>query len=119
MLHVPLVARHKPMPLEEFISLPVHFNFFPNISVIPKFGPKNLNAVGHTKALQTLSSFDLQNSFHLGKTFFSKGKRVLQTDLSNSYMGSLFTASVNTMKQKCNFQIPNAKEKIFSSENSP
>jgi hypothetical protein len=23
------------------------------------------------------------------------------------------------MKQKCNFQIPNAKEKIFSSENSP
>jgi hypothetical protein len=86
--------------------------------MIPKFGPKNLIAVGHTKAFRTLSSSDLQTPFHLGKTFFCKGKKVLQMDLAESYMGSIFTASANTMKQKCNFQIPNAKEKIFSSENS-
>jgi len=71
------------LPLYEFISLPIYFNFSSNVSVIPDVGKQDLIAIGNTEAFQTLSSSDLANCKRLGKTFFWEGCQVLQTNIVN------------------------------------
>jgi hypothetical protein len=49
-LHVPFVETENLLPLYEFISLPIYFNFSSNVSVIPDIGKSDLIAIGNTKA---------------------------------------------------------------------
>jgi hypothetical protein len=72
-LHVPFVEAKNLLPLYEFISLPIYFNFFPNVSVILDVGKIDLITIGNTEAFQTLSISDLANCKHLGETFFCEG----------------------------------------------
>jgi hypothetical protein len=60
-LHVPYVETENLLPLYEFISLPIYFNFSSNVSVVPDVGKQDLIAIGNTEAFQTLSSSDLAN----------------------------------------------------------
>jgi hypothetical protein len=72
-LHVPYVETEN--------LLPLYFNFSSNVSIIPDIGKQDLIAIGNTEAFQTLSSSDLANCKHLGKTFFCDGCSVLQTNI--------------------------------------
>ncbi len=48
-LHIPFVKNNNLLPLYEFVSLPIHFNFSAKVSVIPEVGQNNLIAMRLTK----------------------------------------------------------------------
>jgi hypothetical protein len=113
-LHVRYVETKNLLPPYEFISLPIYFNFSSNVSVIPDIGKQDLIAIGNTEAFQTLSSSDLANCKHLGKTFFCEGCSVLQTNIVDDCLGSLYLGSATLIKHNCKFRIDNTREKIYS-----
>jgi len=100
--------------LYEFVSLPIHFNFSANISVVPDVGWADLIAVGYTETFQTLSSSDLAGCRRLGQTFFCEGRSVLKTNLVHDCLGSLFLGTATLIKANCKFRISDTREKIFS-----
>jgi len=142
-LHVPYVETENLLLLYEFISLPIYFNFSSNVSVLPDVGKQDLIAIGNTEAFQTLSSSDLANCKRMGKTFFCEGRSVLQTNIVNDCLGSLYLGSSTLIKNNCNiynilvaavgslylgsstliknnckFRIPTTREKIYSLGNN-
>jgi hypothetical protein len=112
-LHVPYVETENLLPLYEFISLPIYFNFSSNVSVILDVGKQDLIAIGNTEAFQTLSSSDLANCKCLGKTFFCEGRSVLQTNIVNDCLGSLYLGNSTLIKNNCKFRINSTREKIY------
>jgi hypothetical protein len=96
-LHVQYVETENLLPVYEFISLPIYFNFSSNVSVIPDVGKQDLIAIGNTEAFQTLSSSDLANCKRLGKTFFSEGHSILQTNIVDDCLGSLYLGSATLL----------------------
>jgi len=118
-LHVPMVANSNLLNLYEFLPLPIHFNFAANISITPDVGQTNLLAIGHSQSFQAISSTDLHACLHLGDTFFCKGRKVMETDLKRSCLGSLYMANSQSIQTHCRFKIAEAREKIFElSENT-
>jgi hypothetical protein len=117
-LHVPFVEAEQLLPLYEFISLPIHFNFSANISVVPDVGRANLIAIGDTETFQTLSSSDLAGCRRLGQTFFCEGRSILKTNLIHDCHGSLFLGTAMLIKANCKFRISDTLEKIFSLGNN-
>jgi len=117
-LHVPFVEAEQLLSLYEFVSLPIHFNFSANISVVPDVGRANLIAIGDTETFQTLSSSDLAGCRRLGQTFFCKGCSVLKTNLVHDCFGSLFLGMATLIKANCKFRISDTQEKIFSLGNN-
>jgi len=100
--HIPLVSNANLLELYEFLPLPIHFNFSQNISVTPDVRQDNLLAIGHSKSFQTISSTDLHSCLHLGDTFFCKGRRVMETSLQKSCLGSLYLANAEDLEiQSC------------------
>jgi hypothetical protein len=53
-LHVPFVGADHLLTLYKFVSLPIHFNFSANISVVTEVGRADLIAIGDTNSFQTL-----------------------------------------------------------------
>jgi hypothetical protein len=104
-LHVPYVETKNLLPLYEFISLVIHFNFSSNVLVIPDIGKQVLITIGNTEAIQTLSSSDLAICKCLGKTFLCEGRSVLQTNIIEDCMGSLYLGSATLIKHNCKFRI--------------
>jgi hypothetical protein len=96
------------MPLYEFIPLPVHFNFSDNVSITPEVGTNNMITVGHSKAYQLISSWDLQTCNKMGETYFCKGRNVLLMDLTKTYLGA-----TKNIQDLCKFSIHRAQGKIF------
>ena len=92
-LHVPMVANSNLLNLYEFMPLPIHFNFAANISITPDVGQTNLLTIRHSQSFQAISSTDLHACLHLGDTFFCKGRKVMETDLKRSCLGSLYMAN--------------------------
>ncbi len=117
-LHVPYVETENLLPLYEFISLPIYFNFSSNVSVIPDIGKQDLIAISNTKAFQTLSTSDLANCKRLGKTFFWEGRSILQTNIINDCLGSLYLGNSTLIKHNCKFRIDSTREKIYSLGNN-
>jgi hypothetical protein len=117
-LHVSFVEAQKLLPLYEFVSLPIHFNFSANISVVPDVGRADLIAIGDTETFQTLSSSDLAGCRRLGQTFFCSGSSVLKTNLVHNCLGSLFLGTATLIKTNCKFRISDTREKIFSLGNN-
>ncbi len=117
-LHVPFVETENLLPLYEFISLPIYFKFSSNVSVIPDVGKQDLIPIGNIEAFQTLSSSDLANCKHLGIKFFCEGHSVLQTNIVNNCLGSLYLGSATLIKHNCKFWIDNTREKIYSFRNN-
>jgi len=117
-LHVPFVEADHLLTLYEFVSLPIHFNFSANISVVPEVGRADLIAIGDTNSFQTLSSSDLAACKRLGPTFFCEGRTVLKTNIVHDCMGSLFLATSTLIKANCKFRISDTREKIFSLGNN-
>ncbi len=112
-LHVPLVTPHNLMPLFEIIPLLIHFNFSGNVSVTPEVGATNMIAVGHSQSYQLLSSMDLQSCNKMGETYFCKGRNVLLTDLTKTFLGALYLADNKSIQGRCKFSNGGAQEKIF------
>jgi len=117
-LHVPFVEAENLLPLYEFISLPIYFNFSSNVSVIPDVGKSDLIAIGNTEAFQTLSTSDLANCKRLGQTFFCEGRSILQTNIVQDCLGSLYLGSASLIKHNCKFRIDSTREKIYSLGNN-
>jgi len=117
-LHVPFVEADHLLTLYEFVSLPIHFNFSANISVVPEVGRADLIAIGDTNSFQTLSSSDLAACKRLGQTFFCEGRTVLKTNIVHDCMGSLFLATSTLIKANCKFWISDTQEKIFNLGNN-
>jgi hypothetical protein len=92
----------------------MYFNFSSNISVIPDIGKLDLITIGNTEAFQTLSSSDLANCKRMGKTFFCEGRSVLQTNIVNNCLGSLYLGSSTLIKSNCKFRITTTREKIYA-----
>jgi hypothetical protein len=113
LLHVPFVETENLLPLFEFISLPIYFNFSSNVSIIPDIGKTDLIAIGNTEASQTLSISDLANCKRLGSTFFCDSRSVLQTNIIENCLGSLYLGSSSLIKANCKFRIDNTREKIY------
>ncbi len=67
----------------------IHFNFASNILVMPDVRATNLLTIGHYKSFETISSFDLHSCHHLSDTFFCKGRKVIETSLKRSSLGTL------------------------------
>jgi len=116
-LHVPFVEADHLLTLYEFVSLPIHFNFSANISVVLEVGRADLITIGDTNSFQTLSSSDLAACKRLGQTFFCEGT-VLKTNIVHDCMGSLFLATSTLIKANCKFRISDTREKIFSLGNN-
>jgi hypothetical protein len=117
-LHIPYVENENLLPLYEFISLPIYFNFSSNVSVVPDVGKQGLIAIGNTEAFQTLTSSDLANCKCMGNTFFCEGRSVLQTNIVNDCLGSLYLGSATLIKNNCRFRIATTREKIYSLGNN-
>jgi hypothetical protein len=117
-LHIPYVKKENLLPLYEFISLPIYFNFSLNVSIILDVGKQDFIATGNTEAFQTLSSSDLANCKRLGKTFFYKGRSILQTNIVNNCLGSLYFGSTTLIKNNCKFRIDSTREKVYSLGNN-
>ena len=111
-VHIPLVSNSNLLELYEFLPLPIHFNFSANISITPDVGQNNLLAIGHSKSFQTISSSYLHSCLHLGDTFFCKGRKVMETSLKKSCLGSLYHNS-DAIQNSCKFKIAEASERIF------
>jgi hypothetical protein len=88
-LHMPMVSNSNLLNLYKFVPLPIHFNFAANISITLDVGPTNLLAIGHSQSFQTISSSDLHTCLHLGDTSFCKGRKVKETCLKRSCLGTL------------------------------
>jgi hypothetical protein len=58
-LHVPFVEAKNLLSLYEFVSLPVHFNFSSNISIVIEVDGADLTAIGNTNLFQMLLPSDL------------------------------------------------------------
>ncbi len=112
-VHIPLVSNANLLELYEFLPLPIHFNFSSNISITPDVGQNNLLAIGHSKSFQTISSSDLHSCLHLGDTFFCKGRKVRETSLKKSCLGSLYLANSDAIQNTCKFKVAEASEQIF------
>ncbi len=114
-VHIPLVSNTNLLELYEFLPLPIHFNFSANISITPDVGQNNLLAIGHSKSFQTISSSDLHSCLHLRDTFFCKGRKVMETSLKKSCLGSLYLANSNSdaIQNTCKFKVAEASEQIF------
>jgi hypothetical protein len=117
-LHVPFVEAEHLLLLYEFVSLPIHFNFSANISIVPDVGQPDLIAIGNKETFQTLSSSNLARCKRLGQTFFCEGQTVLKTNMVNDCLGYLFLASSMLIKANCKFRISDIQEKIFSLGNN-
>jgi hypothetical protein len=117
-LYVLFVENKNLLPLFEFISLPIYFNFTANVSVIPDVGKADLIAIGNTEAFQTLSTSDLANCKRLGSTFFCDGRSVLQTNIIENCLGSLYLGSSSLIKANCKFRIDSTREKIYNLGNN-
>jgi hypothetical protein len=113
LVHIPLVSNTNLLDLYEFLPLPIHFNFSANVSITPDVGQNNLLAIGHSKSFQTISSSDLHSCLHLGDTFFCKGRKVMETSLKKSCLGSLYLGNSESIQNSCKFKIAEASEKIF------
>ncbi len=101
MVHIPLVSNANLLELHKFLPLPIHFNFSANVSITPDVGQNNLLAIGHSKSFQTISSTDLHSCLHLGDTFFCKGRKVMETSLKKSCLGSLYLANAEAIQNTC------------------
>jgi hypothetical protein len=112
-VHIPLVSNATLLELYEFLPLSIHFNFSANISITPDVSQNNLLAIGHSKSFQTISSSDLHSCLHLGDTFFCKGRKVMETSLKKSCLGSLYLANSDAIQISCKFKIAEASERIF------
>jgi hypothetical protein len=110
---IPLVSNANLLELYEFLPLPIHFNFSSNVSITPDVGQNNLLAIGHSKSLQTIYSSDLQSFLHLGDTFFCKGRKVMETSLKKSCLGSLYLANSDAIQNSSKFKVAEASERIF------
>ncbi len=87
-----------------------NFNFSSNISVIPDVGKSDLITFGNTEAFQTLSTSDLANCKRLGKTFFfCEGRSILQTNIVQDCLGSLYLGTATLVKDNCKFCIDNTR----------
>jgi len=118
-LHVPMVSNANLLNLYEFLPLPIHFNFTANISITPDVRPTNLLTIGHSQSFQTISSSDLHTCLHLRDTFFCKGRKVMETSLKRSCLGTLYVANFHLIQNNCRFKIAEARKKIFElSENT-
>ncbi len=117
-LHIPFVEAAHLLPLYEFVSLPIHFNFSANISVMPDVGWADLIKIVVTETFQTLSSYDLGGCKHLRQTFFCEGQTVLKTNLVTDCLRLLFLASSTLIKANYKFCIWDTREKIFSLDNN-
>jgi hypothetical protein len=112
-LYIPMVANSKLLNLYDFLPLLIHFNFTLNISITPDVGPTNLLAIGQSQSFQTISSADLHTCLHLRDTFFSKGRKVMETSLKRSCLGILYMANSQSIQNHCRFKITEARKKIF------
>jgi hypothetical protein len=112
-LHIPMVSTHNLLNLYEFLSLPIHFNFATNISIMLDVGSINLLVIGHSQSFQMISNADLHTCLHLGDTFFCKGRKVMETSLKRSCLGALYMANSQSIQTHCQFKIAKAREKIF------
>ncbi len=65
-----------------------------------------------------LSSSDLANCKCLGQTFFCEGRTVLQMNIINDCLGSLYLGRATLIQNNCKFWIDNTREKIFSLGNN-
>jgi hypothetical protein len=113
MVHIPLVSNANLLELYELLPLPIHFNFSSNVSITPEVGQNNLLAIGHSKSFQTISSSDLHSCLQLGDTFFCKGRKVMETSLKKSCLGSLYLANADAIQNTCKFKVAEAYERIF------
>jgi len=106
------------LPLYEFISLPIYFKFSLIVSVNPDVGKSDLIAIGNREVFQTLSTSDLANCKRLGQKFFCEGRSVLQTNVVQDRLGSLYLWSATMIKANCKFRIDSTREKIYSLGNN-
>ncbi len=113
-LQVPFVEAEHLLPLYEFVSLPIHFYFSANISIVPDVGWADLIAIGDTETFQTLPSSDIAGCRRLGQTFFCEGRTVLKTNLVNDCLGSLFLASSTLIKANCKFRISDTWDRFLA-----
>jgi len=100
-VHIPLISNANLLELYKFLQLPIHFNFSANVSVTPDVGQDNHLAIGHSKSFQTISSTDLHSCLYLGDTFFCKGRKVMETSLQKSCLGSLYLANAEAIQTTC------------------
>jgi hypothetical protein len=112
-VHIPLFSNANLLELYEFLPLPIHFNFSANISITPDAEQNNLLAIGQSKSFQTISSTDQHSCLHLRDTFICKGRKVMETSLRKSCLGSLYLANAEAIKMTCKFKVAEASEQIF------
>jgi hypothetical protein len=110
-VHIPLVSNANLLEIYEFLPLPIHFNFSANVLIPPDVGQYNLLAIGHSKSFQTISSTDLHSCLYLRDTFFCKGRKVMETSLKKSCLGSFNLANAEAIT--CKFKVAAASERIF------
>jgi hypothetical protein len=109
-LHIPLVSNSNLLELYEFLPLPIHFNFTANVSITPNINQEHLLAIGHSKSFQIISSTDLHSGLHLRDTLFCMGRKVMETRLNKSCLGSLYLANAEAIQNMCRFRDAEATE---------
>jgi len=112
-LPILMVSKTNLLDLCEFLPLQIPFNFSANVSITLNIGAPNLLAMGHSKSFQTISSTNQHSCLHLSNTFFSKGRKVMETSLKRSCLGPLYFVNLEAIQNTCKFKVTEAREKKF------
>jgi len=112
-MHIPLVSNTNLLELYEFLPLTNPFQLLRKCFNHPGCQIKQSLATPDTKSFQTISCSDIHSCLNLGDTFFCKERKVMETSLKKSCLGSLYLANAEAIQNTCKFKVAEASEQIF------
>ena len=107
-----MVAEDNKLNLLQFIPFPLSQSLGANTTVTPK-ADKDLIAVGKHHQYKILGQTDLAACTKLGQNFLCEGRNVLQTDIKDSCLGSLYMHHLPGTLENCHFELAETKEHVF------
>ncbi len=112
-VHVPMARKNQIFNLHQHIPIPLSQSFATNLTITPKLD-SNYIAIGPEFQYRIMSNSDLATCKKMGEYFFCNGRDVVQTDLENTCLGALFKRDINNVLSKCEFELGEPKEKVYT-----
>jgi hypothetical protein len=116
-IHVPMVKEGHMLQLLQFIPFPLSQTMAYNSSITPKVGNQDLLAIktrrGQTE-YKVLSQSDLIGCTKLGTNYLCPERHILNTQLKDTCLGSLYNQHLDGVLQQCEFEITKSQEHVFA-----
>ena len=111
-VHVPSARDKNLFNLYQHVPIPLKQSFSTNLTITPKMDTQYIAVGPGNKGYKVLSSNDLATCAKMGGYYFCKGRDVIQTDMIESCLGSLYLRDLDHVLKYCEFEIGDAKERV-------